>query len=229
MTQRSLHILLVDDEPALVRVLKPLLISAGHRVSTAVDADSAIGIASNPDVDVILLDLGLPDLDGKDVISVIRRNSNIPILVISARHQETEKIAALDAGADDYVNKPFEIGELLARLRAAARRSNFGVAKSNFRSKELEIDFGDRSVRLFGEDVHLSPKEYELLKLLALYPGQVVTHKRLLGAGWTGTTPDTQYLRSYIALLRQKLERDPSEPEIIVTEPGVGYRLQVTD
>jgi len=226
---RSLHILLVDDEPALVGVLKPVLISAGHRVTAASDADTAIGLAVSPDIDVVLLDLGLPDMDGKEVISIIRASSNVPILVISARHQEAEKIAALDMGADDYVNKPFEIGELLARIRVAARRGLGSTTANRFSSRELEIDFGLRTVTLFGDAMHLSPKEFELLKLLALSRGQVVTHKRLLAAGWGGSSPDTQYLRSYIAFLRQKLERDPSEPEIILTEPGVGYRLKVTD
>lgn len=226
---RSLHILLVDDEPALVDVLKPVLVSAGHNVTAASDADTALGLAASPDIDVILLDLGLPDLDGKDVISAIRKASHVPILVISARHQEAEKIAALDAGADDYINKPFEIGELLARVRVASRRLAGSVPANQFTSRELKIDFRQRTVRLFGDDVHLSPKEFELLKLLALSRGQVVTHKRLLAAGWGGNAPDTQYLRSYIAFLRQKLERDPSEPEIILTEPGVGYRLNVSE
>ncbi|MGE3475071.1 MAG: response regulator transcription factor [Rhodospirillaceae bacterium] len=226
---QSLHILIVDDEPALIRVLEPVLTSAGHVVTTTGDAESALGAAQNPDIDIILLDLGLPDLDGKQVIATIRKSSNAPILVISARHEETEKIAALDAGADDYVNKPFEIGELLARIRAAARRLKPAVVASRFKSREIEIDFGTRNVLLFGEQVHLSPKEFELLKLLATHSGQVVTHKRLLAAGWAGVMPDTQYLRSYMALLRQKIERDPSEPEIILTEPGVGYRLRVND
>lgn len=225
----SLHILLVDDEPALIQVLEPVLTSAGHHVAAATDAESAIGAAQNADIDIILLDLGLPDLDGKHVIATIRKSSNTPILVISARHDEAEKIAALDAGADDYINKPFQIGELLARLRAAARRLKPTATTGRFKSQELEIDFGTRSVLLFGDEVHLSPKEFELLKLLAMQSGQVVTHKRLLAAGWAGHAPDTQYLRSYIALLRQKIERDPSEPEIILTEPGVGYRLKVSD
>lgn len=223
------HILLVDDEPALIRVLQPVLVSAGYRVTPAADAESAIGAASNPDIDVILLDLGLPDLDGKQVIATIRKSSHVPILVISARPDGSEKIAALDAGADDYINKPFEIGELLARVRAAARRAKPVTPATRFKSRELEIDFGTRTVKLFGDDVHLSPKEFDLLKLLAMHSGQVVTQKRLLAAGWAHGAPDAQYLRSYMALLRQKIERDPSEPEIILTEPGVGYRLKVSD
>jgi two-component system KDP operon response regulator KdpE len=225
-----LHVLLVDDEPALLRVLGPLLKAAGYRVTTATTAEGAIGIASNADIDAILLDLGLPDMDGKSVITVIRKTSAVSILVISARHQEAEKIAALDAGADDYINKPFEIGELMARIRATVRRVNARVSSmTGFVSREIEINFGPRTVRRLGEEVRLSPKEFDLLKLLALNAGQVVTHKRLLGAGWNSHAPDTQYLRSYIALLRQKLERDPSEPELILTEPGVGYRLRVSE
>ncbi len=150
----------------------------------------------------------------------------MPIIVISARHQEAEKIAALDHGADDYVNKPFEIGELMARIRAAIRRSSsLRNAPKAYRTGPLEIDFVARRVSLGGHAVKLSPKEYDLLRTLAMSAGQVVTHKRLLAAGWGSDSTDSQYLRVYIGLLRQKIEEDPSDPRLLVTEPGVGYRL----
>lgn len=222
------HILLVDDEPALVSVLQPVLKAAGCTVTVASDGNEALrGIIAH-DPDVVLLDLGLPDMDGKAVIRAIRQTSQIPIIVISARHQEAEKIASLDEGADDYVNKPFEIGELMARVRAALRRAG-GVANENstFVSGPLTINFATREVEIMGEPVKLSPKEYMLLHALARSAGQVVTHKRLLTAGWGSDDADSQYLRVYVGLLRQKIEEDPSDPEIILTEPGVGYRLKL--
>ena len=222
------HILLVDDEPALVSVLRPVLIAAGCSVTIAADGQEALRglVASDPDV--VLLDLGLPDMDGKAVIQAIRQTSQIPIIVISARHQEAEKIASLDEGADDYVNKPFEIGELMARVRAALRRAR-GISNENpvFQSGPLKINFATREVEIMGEPVKLSPKEYALLQVLARRAGQVVTHKRLLAAGWGSEGTDSQYLRVYIGLLRQKIEEDPSDPELVLTEPGVGYRLKL--
>lgn len=222
------HVLLVDDEPALVSVLQPVLRAEGCAVTVANDGNGAISGVIAHDPDVVLLDLGLPDMDGKAVIRTIRDSSRVPIIVISARHQETEKIAALDEGADDYVNKPFEIGELMARIRAAVRRAK--VSQTNgavFESGPLRIDFAARTVMLMGQQVKLSPKEYLLLHALARNAGQVVTHKRLLAAGWGTEKTDAQYLRIYIGLLRQKIEADPSDPELVVTEPGVGYRLRL--
>lgn len=220
------HILLVDDEPSLISVLEPVLAAAGYRVTTACDGRSASRATHREKPDIVLLDLGLPDIDGKQVIETIRAQSGAPIIVISARHQESEKIAALDGGADDYVNKPFEIGELMARIRAAVRRSSSREsAPSSYRSGPLEIDFLARLVRISGEAIKLSPKEYDLLHELAMSAGQVVTHKRLLAAGWGSETTDSQYLRVYIGLLRQKIEEDPSDPRLLLTEAGVGYRL----
>lgn len=224
------QVLLVDDEPALVSVLQPVLAAAGCSVSVAVDGLSAISGVIAQDPDVVLLDLGLPDMDGKDVIRVIRETSKVPIIVISARHQEGEKIAALDEGADDYVNKPFEIGELMARIRAAIRRAQTVASNApTFEAGPLRIHYASREVEIEGEQIKLSPKEYMLLHALARNAGQVVTHKRLLAAGWSNGGADLQYLRVYMGLLRQKLEADPSEPELIVTEPGVGYRLIVRE
>lgn len=226
----SAHILIVDDEPSLIAVLEPVLGAAGYRVTTAMNGGGALAVAESGEPDVILLDLGLPDMDGKDVISAIRMRSDVPVIVISARHQEAEKIAALDEGADDYVDKPFEIGELMARIRAAVRRqSNLRTDATTCTTGPLVIDFPARRVTLAGETVKLSPKEYDLLQALARNAGQVVTHKRLLAAGWGMDATDTQYLRVYIGLLRQKIEEDPADPQLLLTEPGVGYRLAATN
>jgi two-component system KDP operon response regulator KdpE len=220
------HLLVVDDEPTLIAVLQPVLTAAGYLVTTAIDGTGALSAIGIEDFDAILLDLGLPDMDGKEVIRAIRLKLDVPIIVISARHREAEKIEALDEGADDYVNKPFEIGELMARIRAATRRRSTAVINATgYRAGPLAIDFASRLITLDGEAVKLSPKEYDLLHVLARNAGQVVTHRRLLAAGWGPTATDTQYLRVYIGLIRQKIEEDPSDPRLLLTEPGVGYRL----
>ncbi len=222
----TIHILLIDDEPSLVGVLRPVLAAAGYRVTTAIDGASGAVAAAHDSPDVVLLDLGLPDMDGKEVIRGILARCKPAIIVISARHQESEKIAALDEGEDDYVNKPFEIGELMARIRAAVRRRSSPDADLvAYQSGPLAIEFATRKVTLGGEQIKLSPKEYELLQTLALNAGQVVTHKRLLAAGWGTGATDAQYLRVYIGMLRQKIEEDPGDPLLLLTEPGVGYRL----
>lgn len=224
------RILLVDDEPALVGVLRPALEAAGYRVSVAGDGASALKALSDIVPHIILLDLGLPDIDGKKVIGLMRLRSDAPIIVISARHQEHEKIAALDEGADDYVNKPFEIGELMARVRAALRRVEALMDPPRYvQTGILTIDLLGRRVTLGGDPVRLSPKEWAILSEMAVSAGQVVTHKRLLAAGWGSEAQDAQYLRVYIGLLRQKLEAEPSEPTVILTEPGIGYRLAQND
>ena len=218
------HILLVDDEIALTAVLRPVLAAAGHDVTTAASGAEAVRHADLLLPDVILLDLGLPDQDGKSVIRTLRIKHDIPIIVISARHQEGEKIAALDEGADDYVDKPFEIGELMARIRVVLRRKP-GAEAARYKSGPLSIDFETRQAMLGSEALKLSPKEYDLLLALARNAGRVVTHKRLLAAGWGSDGTDTQYLRVYMGLLRQKIEEDPSDPKLLLTEPGVGYRI----
>ena len=223
------HILLVDDEVALTGVLRPVLCAAGHEVTIAASGGEAVRQADLLLPDVILLDLGLPDQDGKAVIHTIRIKHDIPIIVISARHQESEKIAALDEGADDYVDKPFEIGELMARIRVVLRRKPGAEAATRYRSGPLSIDFETRQVELGGEALKLSPKEYDLLLALARNAGRVVTHKRLLAAGWGADSADTQYLRVYMGLLRQKIEEDPSDPRLLLTESGVGYRIAPSD
>ena len=219
------HILLIDDEAALTGVLRPVLTAAGHAVTVAATAAEGITGVDELDPDVILLDLGLPDGDGKTVIRALRIKRDTPIIVISARHQEGEKIAALDEGADDYVDKPFDIGELMARIRVALRRTRGTEAATRYQAGPLAIDFEMRQVTLDGEALRLSPKEYDLLLALARHAGRVVTHKRLLAAGWGADSADTQYLRVYIGLLRQKIESDPGDPKLLLTEPGVGYRL----
>ena len=222
----NLRILIIDDEPAIARVLKPVLTATGSVVFSADNAIEGLRLAKESAVDLVLLDLGLPDADGKDIIPHLRSLGEIAILVVSARHQELEKVAALDAGADDYVDKPFNIDELMARIRAAQRRLAANSPKANlFESGDLRIDFKKREVRLMGDEIKLSPKEYDLLRTLAEHSGQAVTHRRLLLAGWGDPNADTQYLRSYVALLRQKLEEDPAEPRLLLTDPGVGYRL----
>lgn len=220
------HVLVVDDEPALIAVLAPVLTAAGFHVSTEAGGARAIAAAEQLAPDVILLDLGLPDIDGKGVIGAIRARSDVPIIVLSARHQESEKVAALDQGADDYVDKPFNIGELMARIRVAARRRAAPAAPATIvQAGPLSIDLRRRQVTLDGDPVRLSSKEFRLLEMLARNAGLVVTHKRLLAAAWDENTTDTQYLRVYVGLLRQKIEEDPSSPQLLLTETGVGYRL----
>ena len=222
------NILLIDDETALVRSLQPVLIAEGYQVDSAGSAAEALKKAKDKIFDIILLDLGLPDADGKEIISALLGLNSLSILVLSARHQEAEKVAALDRGADDFINKPFNIDELLARIRVAVRRlKNESVKSQTFQSGDLTIDFLTRRVVLMDEEIKFSPKEFDLLEVLARHAGQVVTHRQLLLAGWNDPTVDTQYLRSYMALIRQKLEVDSSQPEYLLTEPGVGYRLDI--
>ena len=223
------QLLLVDDEPPIRRALAPVLQSDGWTVFTAETAAEALECAAQNAIDLVLLDLGLPDADGKDIIRPLRDSNRLAVIVLSARHQEMEKVAALDAGADDYVDKPFSVEELRARIRAAERRrSDENRSVKSYIVGDLFLDAGTRSVTLEDVPMRLSPKEFELLRELMAHAGQVVTHKRLLIAGWGNPAVDQQYLRGYIALLRQKLEEDPSEPRLIKSEPGVGYRLMTS-
>lgn len=222
------RILILDDEASIARVLRPVLAANAWAVFTAETAVEGLRVARDEAVDLVLLDLGLPDADGKDLIPQLREAGDLAIIVLSARHQETEKVAALDAGADDYVDKPFNIDELVARVRAAQRRLGPAASHGAFiEAGDLRIDLRARKVTLMGEAVALSPKEFTLLRTLGEHSGQVVTQRRLLLAGWGDPAADPQYLRTYVALLRQKLEEDASEPTLITTEPGVGYRLNV--
>lgn len=223
------RVLVVDDEPQIHRFLKPSLTVSGYDVVSAADGRQGLRLFATAAPDVVLLDLGLPDMDGKQIIEQIRQTSDVPIIVLSARDRESEKIAALDLGADDYVNKPFAIGELLARLRSVSRRRR-GAAidePTSFELGPLRIDTAAHRVTRSGDIVHLTPKEFELLALLVRYSGRVITHRQILTQIWgPAHSGDTQYLRVFIGQLRQKLEADPSQPKLIMTEPGVGYRME---
>jgi two-component system, OmpR family, KDP operon response regulator KdpE len=222
------RILLVDDEPQILRFLKPALEAGGFEALTAGTAEEAIRLAASKAPDVILLDLGLPDRDGKDVIGEIRAWSKVPIIVLSARDQEIEKIDALDLGADDYVNKPFAIGELMARIRAAQRhRIHADGGATQYKAQGLDIDTLKHSVRRDGTEIHLTPKEFDLLVLLMKNADRLLTHRQILNAVWgPAHTYDVQYLRVFIRQLRNKIETEPNNPDLIITEPGLGYRFR---
>ena len=231
MTDAPASLLLVDDEPQILRALTPALTAAGYAVETAATGEAALSqMAGNPS-DVMILDLGLPDIDGKDVIQKVREWSQAPIIVLSARDLETEKIAALDLGADDFVNKPVGVGELLARVRASLRgREHRFTAQTSVKAGDLEINFTTRRVSIEGHDVRLTPREYDLLRTLARQAGRVVTHRQVITAVWGADAQvDAQFVRVLVAQLRQKLELEPSYPRIVLTEPGVGYRLKADD
>ncbi len=219
------RVLVVDDEPQIHRFLRPALDAAGFAVERADTAAEGLRLAATRAPDLVLLDLGLPDLDGQDALARLRAFSKVPVIVLSARDQEGEKIKALDNGADDYVEKPFGVGELLARIRTALRhaRAQEGVPEV-FRAAGLQVDLARRLVTAAGQPVQLSPREYELLSLLIRNAGRVMTHRQLLTAVWgTAHTGDVQYLRVYVGHLRQKLGE--AGLNLITTEPGVGYRM----
>ncbi len=220
-------ILVVDDEPQIQRFLKPSLTAAGYYVAQALTATYALKAIAEREYDLILVDLGLPDLDGKDLIRSIRQKNATAIIVLSAREEENEKIDALDAGADDFVNKPFSIGELLARIRAAMRRGHIEpMIQSRFQIGDVSIDTIRHDVTKAGKPIHLTPKEFDLLVVLARHVGRVVTHRQILKMVWgPAHVEDTQYLRVFIGQLRQKIETTPQAPTLIQTEPGVGYRI----
>jgi two-component system KDP operon response regulator KdpE len=221
------RVLVVDDEPAIQRFLRPALEANDFDVvSAGTLADAMKRIAREPP-DVVVLDLGLPDGDGKDVIRQVRQWSQVPIIVLSAREREVEKIEALDLGADDFVNKPFGVGELMARLRAALRHRRQAQGEvAVVKIGSLEIDLPRRRVTRDGSEVKLTTREFDLLNCLARHPGKVMTHRQLLTAVWgPAQAEETQYLRVYIGHLRQKLEEKPEDPRIILTELGIGYRL----
>src|SRR5437764_14663751 len=222
-------VLVVDDEPPIRRFLRTSLTAAGHRVVTAEDAAGALAGVVGEKPDVIILDLGLPDKSGLDVIAEIRQRSPVPIIVLSARDDERSKVEALDLGADDYISKPCGMAELTARLRAALRHAFQAQGEIPvFASGELIIDLASRQVTRAGEPVKLSPKEFELLRHLVAHAGKVVTHRQLLREVWgPAQAAEVQYLRVFIRGLRQKLEADPTRPTHILTELGVGYRLQL--
>ena len=227
MTAHRPRILVIDDEPQIHRFLGPALEAAGYEPIRADTAAQGLSAIAGRAPDAVILDLGLPDMDGKDALVRARAFYDGPILVLSARDMETEKIDALDRGADDYVEKPFHVGELLARLRVAMRHrlSQAGSAPI-IKAGDIEIDLIKRLVTRAGAPVRLSPREYDLLARLAEGGGKVLTHRQLLTAVWgPANVDDVQYLRVFVGHLRQKLEADPAAPRWIVTEPGVGYRF----
>ena len=223
----SATILVVDDEAAILRFLVPVLEAGGYAVARAVTGTEALRAVAHRPPDLVVLDLGLPDLDGKEVLTRLRAFSTVPVIILSARDREAEKIAALDLGADDFVNKPFGVGELMARIRTALRhRAVVQADPTVLRAGGIEIDLPRHRVTRAGEPVHLTPREFELLAFLARHAGKVVTHRQLLTRVWgPAHEADTQYLRVYVGQLRQKLEPDPANPTIILTEPGIGYRI----
>ena len=225
-----LRILVVDDEPAIVHFLRASLESQGYLVSAAADARTALDIVRRDAVDLLVLDLGLPDMDGLDVIKRIRESgAALPIIILSSREKESAKVEALDRGADDYVTKPFGVDELLARIRAAQRhRLQQEGEKPLFHAGDLSVDLVRRIVTVRGSEVKLSPREYEVLRLMVTHAGKVLTHRFMLREIW-GNNSDVQYLRIYVRSLRQKIEADAERPSHILTETGVGYRLRAPD
>ncbi len=222
-------VLVVDDEPPILRFLRTSLTAAGHRVVTAENAGAALAAITGEKPDMVILDLGLPDRSGLEVIAAIRKTSTVPIIVLSARSDERSKVEALDLGADDYISKPFSVAELNARLRAALRHRYQAQGESPmFVSGDLTVDLVRRHVTRAGHEVKLSPKEFELLRHLVTHAGKVLTHRYLLREVWGPAQADeVQYLRVFIRGLRQKLEPDATRPTHILTELGVGYRLQL--
>ena len=225
-----LRVLVVDDEPAILRFLRAGLAGQGYVVSEAANGQGAIDAARRGAADLIVLDLGLPDIDGLEVIRRLRASAvTAPIVVLSSRADERGKVEALDLGADDYVTKPFGIEELLARVRAAQRhRLQQQGEKPIFRGGDLTMDLVRRIVTVRDAEVKFSPREYDLLRLLVAHAGKVLTHRMILREVWGGDT-DVQYLRIYVRALRQKIEADPERPTHILTETGVGYRLRAPD
>jgi two-component system KDP operon response regulator KdpE len=220
------RVLVVDDDSQMLRAVSNALKARGYAVLTAGNGETALDLLSDAEIDLLLLDLGLPGMEGREVIERLRSWSEIPVIVISVREGQEEKVAALDAGADDYVTKPFGMKELLARMRAVRRRAvSENVQGSLLRFAGLEVDLGKKLVRLDHEGLHLTPTEYRLLEALATNPGKLLTHHWLLQKVWGpeyGT--ESHYLRLYVKQLRRKLGDDPSQPRWITTEPGLGYR-----
>jgi two-component system KDP operon response regulator KdpE len=220
------RVLVVDDEPQIVRALKVILRGAGYATEAAESKQQALDAVSVRPPDAMVLDLVLPDGSGVDVCADVRRWSSLPIIVLSAVGDEREKVRALDAGADDYITKPFGTDELLARLRAVLRRSAEDGGEPEIAVGSLIVDLGARSVTRDGADVHLTPIEFDLLRELAIHRGKLVTHRQLLREVWgPAYETETHYLRVHVAHIRSKIEPEPSRPRYVITEPGIGYRL----
>ena len=226
MSEKGLRVLVIDDEPQIRKLLKVSLGAHGYDVHESMSGMDSVVQAADIKPDLVILDLGLPDIDGKEVVRRLREWSDVPILILTARDQEKEKIDALDSGADDYITKPFSIGELLARIRVSMRRSAHTEDEPVIHCGDLSIDLAQRRVTVNAQEIKLTPTEYDILKILAQNSGKVLTHRQLLKAVWGNTySEDTHYIRVYIGQLRRKIETNPTQPKYIITESGVGYRL----
>jgi two-component system KDP operon response regulator KdpE len=228
MTEQPIRVLVVDDEPQIRRLLRVSLRAQGYDLIEAGTGEQALTRTATEHPDLVILDLGLPDMDGQDVVRRLREWTRVPIIVLSVRDREKDKVQAFDEGADDYVTKPFGMSELMARIRAALRHRIQAETKDPvYRAGNLVVDLGRRAVTVAGHEVKLTPKQYDLLRVLVAHAGKVLTHQLLLRQVWgPGYSEESQYLRVYIAQLRQKIEPDPARPRYILTEPGVGYRLR---
>ncbi len=219
-------ILIIDDEFQITRVLKQSLIAHRYDVRTAADGESGIELYRDFRPDLVITDLSMPGIDGIEVCKAIRAESSVPIIVLSVKGEERTKVEALDAGADDYITKPFGMNELLARVRAALRRQPSNEAESIIEAGDFVLNHGEHQISFRGSDLHLTPKEFDLLAFLIQNQGRVLTHRALLGKVWGGNyTEQTEYLRVFIGNIRKKIEPDPSDPRYILTEPWVGYRF----
>jgi two-component system KDP operon response regulator KdpE len=228
MSEQELRVLVVDDERSIRRFLKASL-GSQFVVFEATNGEEALAAAASNRPDVIILDLGLPDMDGVEVTRRLREWTQVPIIIVSVREQEKDKIAALDAGADDYLTKPFGVGELMARLRSAVRRSAQAETDPVFTTGDLVVDLNQRIVTMNGQPVLLTPTEYDLLRTFVKHAGKVLTHDQLLRAVWgTAYESETHMLQVNISNLRRKIEPDPVRPGYLITEPGVGYRLRIS-
>ena len=228
MTELRTVIVAIEDDPQIRRFLRTGLESHGFQIHEAETGEQGLAEAANRRADLVILDLGLPDMDGVEVVRRIREWSALPVIVLSARATETDKVAALDAGADDYLTKPFGLGELLARIRVALRHAQAGAPDKGgvFSVANLKVDLAQRRIHVDGKEVHLTPIEYRLLAVLVKYAGRVLTHRQLLKEVWgPGYVERSHYLRVHMASLRHKLEADPARPRFLLTEIGVGYRL----
>jgi len=227
-TDKHWRVLVVDDEPQITRVLRTTLSAQGYDIRVANDGEMALELMKNWTPHVVITDLAMPNLDGVGLCRQVRQISQVPIIVLSVRGQDRSKVEALDAGADDYVTKPFSMNELLARIRAQLRRAPVVEEQSTvIVVGDFSIDLDARSVRVAGREVHLTPKEFDLLVYLARHPGKVVTHRTLLAAIWgPNSTEQPEYLRVFVGQLRKKIEVDHSSPKYLLTEPWVGYRFE---
>jgi two-component system KDP operon response regulator KdpE len=230
MSDKGLRVLVVDDETAVRRFLRTSLAANGYAVLEANSGAGALAAVVNQRPDMLILDLGLPDMDGIEVVQDLREWATLPIIILSVRDREADKIAALDSGADDYLVKPFSVGELMARIRVALRHLSQPAETPLFESGDLRVDLAHRVVSVSGREVQLTPTEYDLLKTLVVHAGKVLTHRQLLQKVWgMAYDDDAHLLRVHISNLRSKLEQEPARPCYILTEPGVGYRLQIHD